>query len=293
MPFKNVDNFANIGISNNLELNLKYWIEDSMLRIGGYILDQYSVLKPDNSEGSINLSIWNSEVQGWAYKIVEGGVRGNTVITPAQIYVNGIPETDVIINYAKGQITFNRELNELDIVTARHNTNRINIVTIQDLPVRPIVKLGSAEGLSTVYHELAASQTLKTPYIIIESFPTSSAAPRMLGSGQVWATDRIQMNVTTESIAELSRILNILRVQSFKSTRVFDTNQAAIDGVLPIDANGDINPRGIQYPDILRKYYVDTMYWKQIGVRKFKTNKEDIQLGMVYFTVEIPSNPKF
>jgi len=296
--FKNVKSYNNDQISNLLEINLKEWLVDSFMRIGAIIPQRVSQLTPNESDGVINLSVWNAPIQGWAYKILDN--NGNIVLTPAIITVNGTVEPNVTINYARGQVTFNRELLASDVVQARHFTNRLSIFTVLELNRRPMIQLGTDYADTsnnedyTVFQELAVSETIRTPYIILETFPTGSAKPYMLGTGTVWTTSRVQMNVVTETVGELSKILDILRVQSFKTTRLFDTNRAAIDGVLPIDPiTGDINtsPLAVQYPDILKDYYIDSMYWKTISVRKFKTTKEDIHMGIAYFTVEIISNP--
>jgi hypothetical protein len=142
---------------------------------------------------------------------------------------------------------------------------------------------------------MEVSETIRTPYIIIETFPTGAASPIEIGSGRVWASRRVQMHVVTESVGELSKILDILSVQSFRTVDLFDTNITAQEGLLPIDPlTGDINssPNALQYPDLVRRHRIDSMYWKAISVRKFKTNKEDIHMGIAYFTVDIASNPK-
>jgi hypothetical protein len=162
-----------------------------------------------------------------------------------------------------------------------------------------MIQLGSETGAEnhddyTTFQELAVSETIRTPYIIIETFPTGSAKPIMIGSGAVWATRRVQLNVVTESVGELSKILDILSVQSYRTVPLFNTNEAARDGILPIDPRtGDINsnPHALQYPELIRQYGVSSIYWKTISVRKFKTTKEDIHMGIAYFTIEIASNP--
>ena len=116
----------------------------------------------------------------------------------------------------------------------------------------------------------------------------------MIGSGAVWATRMMQLNIVTESAGELSKVLDILNVQSFRTIELFDTNRSATDGVLPIDPlTGDINgsPSALQYPELIRHYRVSSMYWGKIGVRKFKTTREDIHMGLAYFNVDIQSNP--
>ena len=297
MPgFKNVSRYDNDGISNLLEINLKYFLEDGFLRIGGIIPPRTSILQPDTSKDTTNLRVWNSKIQGWAYKRINPD--GSVTTTPASVSVNGVGEFGANINYSRGQVTFNRELRSTDRVEATHFTNRLSIFTVLELNRRPMIQLGSETGRAThddytVFQELAVNEKISTPYIIIEAFPTGSSKPYMIGTGAVNTTNRIQLNVVTETVGELSRILDILRVQSYKTTAMFDTNRAAIDRVLPIDPiTGDINPSGIQYPDLTNRYYLDSMYWKTVSVRRFKTIKEDIHMGIAYFTVDILSNPR-
>jgi hypothetical protein len=296
MPFKNIARLDNDGLSNVLEINLKYWFNDAFLRIGGIIPPRTSTLFPDTSKGAANLMVWTSDIQNWAHCIIE---NNKIIVTPATVTVNGVTQHDVTINYSKGQVTFTKELLPNDKVEARHYTNRVNIFNVLELNRRPMIRLES--GTTTENHEdyasfqeLAVSETIRTPYIIIETFPTGSADPIELGSGRVWATRRIQLNVVTESVGELSKILDILGVQSFRDVYLFDTNKTAREGLLPIDPlTGDINrsPNALQYPELIRQYRISSMHWNSISVRKYKTNKEDIHMGIAYFTVNIASNP--
>jgi len=307
LGFKNVRNYSNSGISNSLEMNLRYFLDDSFARLDGYILaDDESYLLPDDSNLNSNLDfkIWNSPVRNWAHRLISNGV---TIPQPAVIEVNGVMEPDVIINYAQGQVTFpNRLMHSDDIVKATHATNQINIRTVLELNRRPVVQLSSKgqgnsnEGDFSVFEDLDVNNTITTPYIIIESFPTGSADPVMIGSGTVWATRRMQLNIATTSITELSRILDILNVLSYRTVRMFNINEASTAdtgdgafGVLPFRQDtGDINPNGKEYPELIREYPLNDIYWKTISVRKFKTVRQDIHLGIAYFTVEIISDPR-
>jgi len=200
LGFKNVARLNNDGLSNCLELNLRYWLEDSFLRIGGIIPERTSVLQPDTSDGVVNLRVWTSNVQSWAPRRMAGS---EIVVTPAIVTVNGVVESNVTINYSKGQVIFTRELLSTDRVEARHYTNKLSIYTVLELNRRPMIQLGlSGAGVHEDYmsfQDLAVSETIRTPYIIIETFPTGAAKPIMIGSGAVWATRRIQLNVVTES----------------------------------------------------------------------------------------------
>jgi len=297
MPFKNVSRLANDGISNLLELNLRYWLEDAFMRIGGIIPPRTSILQPDTSKGVPDLKVWNSNIPSWAPRRLEGN---NIIVTPAIVTVNGTVEPSVTINYSKGQVTFTNELHPSDTVMARHYTNKISIFTVLELNRRPMIRLGAESDAehhddNASFQELSVSETIRTPYIIIETFPVGSAHPIMLGSGAVWATRRVQLNVVAESVGELSKILDILNVQSYRTVELFNTNKSALEGLLPIDPlTGDINgsPNALQYPELIRQYRVSRMEWKTISVRKFKTTKEDIHMGIAYFTVDIASNPK-
>ena len=298
MPFKNVTRLANDGISNFLEINMKAWLEDSFMRIGNVIPLRTSTLRPNTSAGgAVNLKVWDSNVQGWAPRCLDGD---DIIITPATVTVNGVTEPNVTINYSKGQVTFTGDLQPTDVVKARHYTDKIAIFNVLELNRRPMIRLESAasgedDGDYTAFQELSVSETIRTPHIIIETFPTGSANPIMIGSGAVWATRRVQMIVVTKSVGELSKILDILNVQSYRTVALFDTNRSAMEGLLPIDPlTGDINgsPNALQYPELVKQCRVSSMHWNTISVRKFKTSKEDINMGIAYFTVNIASNPK-
>ena len=160
MPFKNIKSYGSDGISNLLELNLRYWAEDSFMRIGSIIPERTSVLHPDTSNDVINLMVWNSNVQSWAPRRMDGN---NIVITPATVTVNGVTEPNVTINYSKGQVTFTRELLPDDIVEARHYTNRLNIATVLELNRRPMIQLGLKPARAILFFYSGSAESLAQP----------------------------------------------------------------------------------------------------------------------------------
>ena len=308
LGFKNVRNYSNSGISNLLELNLRAWLDHSFASLEGYIVaNDETFLSPDdsNTSGVTDFSVWNSPVRNWAHRLIKNGV---SIPQPVIIEVNGTIELGVVINYAEGQVTFTeRQMSPDDLVKATHASNKINIRTVLELNRRPIIRLSSndqeniTDGDFSVFEDLSVDSTSLVPYIVIETFPTGSANPVMLGSGAVWATRRMQLNIATNSVGELSRILDILNVQSYRTVRLFDTNAAStVDngdgtfGVLPFRQDtGDINPHGMEYPELIKEYPLNVMQWKTISVRKFKTSKQDIHMGIAYFTVDVVSSPSF
>jgi hypothetical protein len=175
MPFKNVGRLGNDNVSNLLEINLKYWLSDAFLRIGNIIPLRTTVLTPDTSDNITNLMVWNSNIQGWAPSRID---NNNIVVTPATVTVNGVTDPNVTINYSKGQVTFTGELLPDDKVQARHYTNQIGIYTVLELNRRPMVRLGSTgseqHGDYTIFQEMEVSETIRAPYIIIETFRNRS-----------------------------------------------------------------------------------------------------------------------
>ena len=295
--FKNVTSYANDHISNVLEINLRYFLQDGFMRMGAVIPQRQTRLQPDQSNNIVDLSVWNAGIQSWSWKKADG--KTGTILTPATVTVNGNIDNNVIIDYNRGQVTFDRELSASDIVIATHYTNRVGVHTVLELNRRPMIQLGGDRGEVgedfSVFQMLSVSEVVRPPFIILEAFPTSSAQPYALGTGALWENTRIQMNVMTETIGELSKIRDILRAQSYWSLVLFDTNKATVDGILPIDpVTGDINrnPNVLQYPDLLRQYRLGTVYWGNVSARTFKTDKEDVHWGIIMLTIKSISNPR-
>lgn len=303
MAFKNVTTYGNDQVSNLLEINLTYFLSDAFMRIGA-IGENKTVNLTRNAEDN---TIWSDlTVPGWSYQ----KLNGNTVTLSPAVITSSFPVTEYTVNYSKGQVIFPYGTNilETDTVQATRRASTIGIYSTLDIGRRPLITLGSTATMGgendySTFQELVMSEKLIPPFIILETFPVGSAAPVQIGSGQVWATRRVHLNVCTQSVGDLSRILDILSVQSFRTVRCFNTNRAVRDTdnsdayMLPIMPDGDINKtepfasNPLFYEDLLRNYYIDSMYWKEIQTRKFKIANESVQMGIAYFTVNICSNP--
>jgi hypothetical protein len=293
MPFKNISSYANDNASNFLEVNLRIWLEDCFLRIGAYTENVDDILLPDqNKQGRYIGSFRN-----WAYKIYKQDTWNFTPPT-----VQG--PTGYSVDYPNGAVNYTVDP-VLPQIPVTYTAGRVSIRTATELGRPPMVMLereSRNENYSSVFQDLDVQEQIQLPYIILEAFPTGAASPYQLGSQMVRLHRRIQVNVVTESLAERSKILDIINAQSYKTVRTFDTNKTCSDqsyanGRLPLiqygEKQGDVNPDGLHWEDLVNTYPSSSVKWDNITTRVYKTKKQDVFVGIASFTCEVVSSPHY
>jgi hypothetical protein len=306
--FKIVRNYHLEQICSVLEVNIKMFLDNALLRIGawGTVLrnqesmlgDSLSKLYPDkNAEGLVDYTVWRSQKRQWVWENDIVYYRNGVPLSPipAKVFVNSVVDNSAKIDYRNGTVSFDFPLFEHSSVEAEFSYREVDTYTSEEGYGRPYITFDSTdmfrrEHYDQAFYDVQQENGVQLPYVNIETFPQGNARPYALGTGALRVLRRIQFNVAARTPNERNKIIDCVNLQSHKTIPLFDINKVIDEGVFPLLYDGSVNPNGLPYKELIKwggAYRMTNIQVGNVNVRQIRSPRSDLYLGSVHFTSEV------
>jgi hypothetical protein len=308
--FNNVSSLGHNYLINQLEDNLKSFLDWGFLNIGGFINvniptsglygGNFSQLKTTSQPGYKDGQVWQTFRKDWVYEtgvvyngyspINFSGINIGSGFYPAP---TGSGNYTYSINYPLGQIVFNNIVNASADVKASYSyrwcqvykgSNTPQWKELQALTYQPsptINQKGSGE------YNVGASHRIQMPAIIIEPISRSYSQPWQLGAYNFAIDQDILLHIFTENPSDNHRIIDIIRLQKDKTIKLYDTNKIVQSGVFPLSYNGSLNNSGICYSTLIDQYFWKTCFFKEISVLSMESANKNLYWCTLRLTAQV------
>ena len=308
--FNNVTNIGDNYLLNQLEDNLKTFLDYGFLNIGGFINvniptsglygGTFSDLKPTSQPGYKQGQIWQAFKKDWIW---ETGITYNSY-SPTNIsglYINntfypgptGSGGISYTINYPLGQVIFNQPITNNTSIKANYsyrwcqvykNSSNAYWRELQELSYEPSPQINQANSGD---YNIGASHRVQMPAIIIEPIARSYSKPWQLGATDFAVDQDILLHVFTENATDNNRIVDILRLQKDKTIILYDINKVVNSGVYPLKHNGSVNPLGLCYSSLLENFRWNLCYFKEISVLNMESTNQNLYWCTLRLTAQV------
>jgi len=304
--FSNVTSIGDNYLINQLEDNIKTFLDHGFLNIGGFLNVEiptsglyggsFHVLKPTTQPGLQQGQVWQSFKKDWVY---ETGVCYNNTHEPINIsgiYLNntfypaptGSGNTSYSINYPLGHIIFSKSLPITSNIQLEYSYRWCQVYKssttqwqeLQELSYKPNPQINYAQSGD---YNIYSAHRIQMPAIVIEPVARSFSKPWQLGASDFAIDQDILLHVFTENKSDSNRIIDIIRLQKDKTILLYDTNKVAKSGVYPLNYNGSLNTNRMSYSGVLYNYYWNKCYFKEISV----LNMESANTNLFWCTLRI------
>lgn len=308
--FNNVTSIGSPHLINQLEDNLKSFLDWGFLNIGGFINvniptsglygGTFHDLKVTDQPGYVRGRVWQSPKKDWVW---ETGVvyNNSTPISISGVYVNntfspaptGSGSLGYQINYPLGQVIFNQP--QASNVKLEYSYRWCQIyksstdpylVELQELTHKPSPQISQRDKGD---YSLSANHRVQTPCIIIEPIARSSSKPWQLGAHDFAIDQDILLHVFTENGPDKNRITDIIRLQKEKTIWLYDINKVVNSGINPLDYQGSKNLNGKIYCDIVNDpaYRWQLCYFKDISVIDMESRNKNLYWCTIRLTTQV------
>jgi hypothetical protein len=308
--FNNVSNLGQNYLINQLEDNLKTFLDWGFLNIGGFINissptsglygGNFSQLKSTTQPGYKDGQIWQSFRKDWVW---ETGINYNSYnpIKFSGLYINnafyaaptGSGNYSYTINYPLGQIVFDRVVNSSSSVVASYSYKWCQVYKGSNTPQWKELQASTYQPLPALNqkasgeYNIGASHRIQMPAIVIEPIARSYSQPWQLGAYDFAIDQDILLHIFTENPNDNNRIVDILRLQKDKTIKLYDTNKIVQSGVFPLLYNGSINISGLCYGELIDKYYWNNCFFKEISVLDMESANKNLYWCTLRLTAQV------
>ncbi len=315
--FNGVDKLGDSLLIDELEENLKAYLDWGFLNIGGYInVDTptsglyggtFHELKTTSIPGYKDGQVWQSAKKDWVWQSGfywnDGYFDNNTANTISGVTINnnfisgptGVANTGYYINYPMGQVVFDKAISKSAKVKVNHAYRWCQIYKsstdphwkeLQELTYKPSPSLNQAKSGD---YSVSSNHRIQMPAIIIEPIARSFSKPFQLGSHAFMVSQDILLHVFAENGAHKNRIVDILRLQKENTINMYDINKVVDSGVYPLDYRGSINPSGSSYHELSSgnsPYFWKNFYIKELDILDMESRNKNIYWCTIRLTTE-------
>lgn len=254
---------------NQLEINMKSFLEWGFLNAGGFVNVHRSIqnvhanslfkLYPIEDPNFNNGQIWQTAHKGWVYEsgIVNDGV---SPIPISGIYIgNDFYDTNTTgdyqysVDYKNSRIIFNKKLSTRSNITMSHSYKWVQIYNYTDAKWWQQLQYNT-DSNSTHLNQtdkgdfyLSAKNRVQLPAIIIETVARGTADPFQLGDKSLRITQDFLFHIVADNYDDRNNLIDILRLQEDKVLTFYDVDKVVKNQIHPINYDGTLNPNRVNY----------------------------------------------
>lgn len=307
--YKAVQHIGRALLTEQLKSNLISFIDWANLEIGGF----FNVRIPSTGaygglEHRLRLAddphytkgkVWEGFRSNWVW---ESGLEyAYQPIKITGVYVDGaykpVGTTGAFsyhINYPLGRVIFNSAINTTSVVTCEYSYKYYN-VTKADSPWFRNVMFNSFRVDDSHFHQygsgqwsIPASLRMQLPAVVVDVVPRRKHIPHEIGGGTLTYQD-VNVYVLAETDYDRDQMLDVIDHQFEKTICGYDKNSVLDADKFPLDANGNIRPSALMYPNLVNP---DGAYaWKKIEFKNTQLLELESNLplfqGVVRATLEV------
>lgn len=265
--FSKVSNLGKPLLLNQLETNMKMFLDWSFLNIGGWndatiptsgiYGGDFHILRCVNDPQYTDGQVWQGLRKDWIW---ESGL--NTVPQPISITgveVNGIGQsTGYHIDYPLGRVIFDTAIDTDYTVGCSHSYKSVQVYVADDVPWFRELQARSfrADDIHFIQDEqrgdwsIGGQHRIQMPAVIVESVSRGTSRGYEVGNGALLVKQDMLFHVLADSRYDRNNILDILRYQSDLNIWLFDNDSMMQAGVVPLNSSG-VKINTLVYPNFV------------------------------------------
>lgn len=285
---------------NSIEENLKTFFDYGLLNVGGFINvntptsglynNVFHKLKPVEDPANKANTLWITPKQNWVWETGVcynneypnniSGIFVNNAFYPAPTGASGISYS---LDYPNGQITFNKAIASTVNVSMNYSYKWCKVLKASDDEGRRILQQFSYKSLNT---KDEPNHGLQLPCIIFETIPRGKSTAYELGSLTTIRDQDVLAHIYTESDTQRKMLVDIFKLQEEKMIKIFDSKIVSSSGLYGLKSNGNINPSGLNYGQIVSN---DNLIWNKAMLKdvSFIDSKQNISSTLFWCIVRL------
>jgi hypothetical protein len=311
MTCTNYNNFVSVtGIGQNylinqLEDNLKSYLDNGFLNIGAFININsptsgindisYHKLRPVQQPGYANYKVWQSFKKDWVWETgiqyngtspnKISGIRINNTLYAAP---TGSGNFTYNINYPLGNVVFNNALPSGTNMELNYSYRWCQVYKSSSCSWWRELQKSTYDGTQLEKTDrgdyvISSQHRVQMPCIIIEPISRTELIPYQLGDNSFRVNQDIMLHIFSDNTSHKNDIVDIIRLQKNKVLSFYDANK--IRSIYGLDYKGSPIYSGYNYHQIINDPNYD---WKSCYfVDIVSTDMETLNFGLSWCTLRV------
>lgn len=301
--FKSISKGGKRLFMNELETNLKMFLDWSFLQIGqfsnvsvptsGQYGGDFSTLRSVTDPQFTNGRVWEGVRKEWVWETgIDFAVQPNAITGVSVNNVN--TTTGYTINHPLGRIVFDTAIATTASVKLRHSYRNVQVFKSDDAPWFRELQYGSYRADDTHFTQttkgewaIGGHKRVQLPAIIIECVPRGYSTPYEMGNGlaQIMYQD-VLFHIIAENGFDRNNLADTLRAQQDLNITLYNTDDVIASGDYPLDYKGSLTGAGKMYPTLVSTYPWEKCRWKSVVLSEVESPNPLLHEATVRVTFE-------
>lgn len=301
--FKSVNKIGSRLFMNELETNLKMFLDWSFLQVGafynvsiptsGQYGGDFSRLRTVQDPQFTNGRVWEGVRKDWVWESdLDYNVQPNAV---TGVYVNNSGITSgYYVNHLNGRVVFDSPIATGSIVKAAHSYRGIQVYKSDDAPWFKELQYGSFSAQDSQFHQVSKGewnigsyQRVQLPAVVIECVPRAFSTPFEIGNGTLQVRNQdVIFHVVAENGFDRNQLVDILGLQQDLNIILYNTDAIIASGDYPLDYKGSLTAANMNYPDLVANYPWEKARWKDVVTSEVESPHPFLHEARVRVTFE-------
>jgi hypothetical protein len=302
LRFKNVHHITEDLLLNNIEINLKMFLDWAFLNIGGWFdvninesnlqNNNYDKLILVNDRAYANGKVWEGIRKDWVWETASCNSRSPNGVS-VSINNSTISSANYSINYPLGRIIFNNPQSQTSVVKCSYSYRYVQVYRANDSDWFSLIQYSGPSTTSNINKlangnwSIGKQHIIQLPMIVVEALPKSRSRPHEIGSGGLIIEQDFAFHIFADNKNDRNKIIDILRLQQDLIIWLFDTNAIMKDNKYPLNYDGSLKTNPLNYPDIIDQYKWKQCWMRNISVFDVESVDPAMHRGIVRMTAEI------
>lgn len=312
--FQSVTSIGDPMLMNQLENNLKSFLDWCLLGIGAFINvtiptnssfgGSFSTLKYATDPSYTDGQVWESIRKDWVWEtgvMFSGAGLTLSPIAISGVYVNGVFKTQNdstyshYVDYPNGRIVFSGAIPTTSTVQLNYSYRWCQIYKADDAEwfkegQYATFKPGDtqwAETHNSGDYSIPPQHRVQFPAIVIEAVARNKNIPYELGSNSAFQRQDVMLNIVTENKWARNKLNDILSNEQWHNIWLYDTYQVNLANMSPLDIRGMlVNPTGM-YPYLVDNYRLARCYFQDVVPSQVESLNPRLHEAVVRLTCEV------
>ena len=291
--FYGVDNIGQNFLINQLEMNIKSYLDSGFLNAGGFVnvhkpvqnihnnglYKLYPVDNPNYNKGQI----WQPARKDWVH---ETGldIDNRQAVMISGIYIGDtFYDTNTVgtyaykLDYRNSRIIFdNRQLTNLNIQMS-YSYRWVQVYNYVDAQWWQQIQYSSNDNEA---HQktrdrgdfaIPANQRVQFPAVVIETVPRGTSKPFRLGDKSLRIDQDFLLHIVANNYTDRNNITDILRLQEEKVLPFYDMDALVKNNKYWLNVDGTLNSNRISYDNMVNNYTWNTCMLKNMVVSEVES----------------------
>lgn len=307
--FVSVSGIGQSYLINQLEDNLKSYLDYGLLKLGGFININiptsginniaYHKLRPVQEPGYSNYRVWQSFKKDWVW---ESGITYNNTspVSISGITINGTGYAapsgsgnyTYNINYPLGRILFTNPVSSGTNIEISYAYRWCQVYKSSSSPWWKELQRSTYDGTQLEKTDrgdyvISANHRIQLPCIIIEPISRTNLIPYQIGDNSFRINQDILLHIFTDNISHRNDLIDIIRLQKNRTIQLYDVNK--IRNIYGLNYNGNPINSGLNYNQIINdtNYRWNSCYFADMASMDMESLNFNLSWCTLRITAEI------